>query len=403
MAQFLTTSMQFLLIFLLSIFHFLPSYAEGFKEKRTRYIDFQLYGSTFFEQNSRTVNAVQKRNTQVWTNSNLDIDFNFTENFGVATQTSILNRVNGMQRTYATIDYINSQQSSAFLSNTGLTQRVLAFHVHKEDTSVLFGKIHPRAGILTNIRPDSIDFPWAGAYGFVMNGGYMNSNKVGLEFRTQINLAPYSSQTFEVAIFKNDRSKLNNSTLANNNLSGYSMPHLNNLTSEREAGKATSFSLLFVNEADLIGEQNFLYSIYFRKQGVESGNAKLADENTVITSGQYSFLSGESGKFGVLGNVAYISNAHGVKSLREQYYTASAFIEIDSFNVALIYHKFNMNGNSDLGISSLGLSQAQMSLGYKFTRGYRVDVAYRTLKDTKTKNKSDGVSIVMQYSIGTKR
>ncbi len=377
------------------------------------YIDFQIYGMTIAEGDSLDQSSsTSKYKNIAYTFTNVDLDFNFNKNISLITQTSVQNRKNGFARPYALIDYTNGNNDIGLLfDNTGVTSRVLALNLHNKNTSLIIGKIRPRAGVANGTNSEIIKEDWYGVYGAMLNGGYANTNKIGMQFNTSFAIVPYSRQHLEIAAFKNDTTALNDPALSSIGTFGYSMPRsVQGIISTREAGNTfapSSFSILAINESELIDKQNISYSIYYRKQDINKQNGSfLAPENTIAASAQYE-KSYEDAKLGAFGNVAVVSNAFGISDLEEKYYTAAAYVDIDNFTIAFVYNLYTMNGLSNVGgngknIQAEQLSQTQISFGYRLSKALKVDVAYRQLTDGKTDKATQGVGLGLKYNIGTK-
>lgn len=379
------------------------------------YIDFQVYGTTIVQGDSVDQSTTSSAYSNIaYTNTNVDIDFNFNKNISALTQTSIQNRENGFARPYALIDYANGNNTiGTFFSGTSPTVRTLALNLHNKDTSLTVGKIRPRAGVANGVNDITINEDWYGLYGMMLNGGYMNSSKVGAQFRTEVMLIPHSRQAIEVALFKNDTSGLNKPAFGKLGVFGYNLPQtLNGVISQNEAGNTfapSSFSVLVENMSELIDNQTITYSGYYRKQDVDKQNGDfLSPEITVAGSAKYEKVV-ENATLGLFGNIASVSNAFGVDGVSEKYYTISAYTNVDNFVIAFVYNLYTMNDTANLNVNgvskSIGgaqLSQTQISFGYKFNNKYKFDIAYRQLSDEKTQKTSQGVGAGLRYNIGTK-
>ncbi len=380
-----------------------------------KYIDFQVYGTTIFQgDNIDQSSASSSYKNIAYTFTNVDIDFNFSKNLSIVTQTSIQNRKNGFSRPYAMTDYTNNNNTiGTFFTDTSLTSRMIALQLHNKKTSLTIGKIRPRAGIANGVHSQIITEDWYGIYGAMMDGGYTNTNKIGAEFHTEFSLIPHSTQTLEIALFKNDTTALDDAAFGTQGVYGYTLPRsLDGIIAKREAGNTfapSSFSILATNESELIGDQKISYSGYYRKQDVDKQSGDyLAPETTIAASLKYE-KTADNITFGLFGNVASVSNVFGVKDLSEKYYTASAYTNIDNFVIAFAYNIYSMNDVSSININGVNksiagaqLSQSQISFGYKFNKAYKFDIAYRQLTDGKSQKSAQGVGVGLRYNIGTR-
>jgi|GEM_PF-5413086 len=379
------------------------------------YIDFQVYGTTIVQSDSVNQSASSSTYKNVaYTFTNVDIDFNFNKNVSFLTQTSIQNRKNGFARQYAMIDYANGDSTiGTFFTDTSLTSRMMAFHLHNKKTSLTIGKIRPRAGIANGNNAQIMQEDWYGIYGAMINGGYTNTNKIGAQFNTEFSIVPHSKQTLEIALFKNDTTHLNDSAFGAQGIYGYTLPQsLNGIISQRQAGNTfapSSFSILATNESELIDDQTISYSGYYRKQDVDKQSGDfLAPETTIAVSGKYEKVV-DNATLGLFANIASVSNAFGVRDVSEKYYTFAAYTNVDSFVIAFVYNMYTMSDVSNININGVNksiaenqLSQSQISFGYKFNKAYKFDIAYRQLTDDKTQKSAQGIGVGLRYSIGTK-
>jgi hypothetical protein len=372
-------------------------------EEHKKYIDFQVQGLTVGENNQLSNN----NSGMLWTSTNIDIDFNFNKYFSLATVTSLSNRYNGFTRPHALREYVNGGPAVGTLfDNHGLTSRTLALSVHNENTELMVGKIRPNVAIGNDVNASLFNNDWHGLYGMMMNGGYTNSNKIGLQLHADVQMFRNSKQQFDIALFKNDTTNMNDSIFANSRTFGYSMPkELGSVLNKRIAGDTNlpaSFSVFFINKATLPNGNNLNYSLTFRRQAVDKTSASFVkDESTYITSAQYEKQT-EMSTVGVFGEVAVIQNAYGIASLKEYYLTTSAYFSFDHFTTAFVYNLYKMTGVQSLNIINTNLSQSQISFGYKINPQYRIDIGYKQIKDGITGKSGQGAGLGFYYNLGTK-
>ncbi|MDA0617544.1 MAG: hypothetical protein O3A66_02355, partial [Proteobacteria bacterium] len=291
-----------------------------------------------------------------------------------------------------------------FFENHGLTSRVLALSFHNDNTELLIGKIRPNVGIGNDIT-SGFNNDWSGLYGTMLPGGYTNSNKIGLQLHADVQMFKYSKQIFEIALFKSDTTKMNDAVFTDTRTFGHSSPYeLRNFLSKRIAGDTklpASFSVLFINKVDLPNGNTLNYAVTYRKQAVDSQLSFAKDENTYLTSAQYEKAI-ETSTLGAFSEFGTITNAHGVRGIREYYFTASGYFSFDKFTTALIYNTYRMNGHGGFGISKVNFSQNQISFGYRFSPNYKVNIAYRSIKDGQSGKSGQGGGIGFSYNFGTK-
>jgi hypothetical protein len=372
-------------------------------EKHRKYIDFQVQGLTVVENHQLSNN----NSGMLWTATNVDIDFNFNEYFSLATVTSLSNRNNGLTSQHALREYINGEQFiGTFFDKHGLTSRTLALSIHNENTELTAGKIRPSIAVGNDVDANLFNNDWHGLYGVMMNGGYTNSNKIGLQLHADVQMFRNSKQQFDIALFKNDTTKMDDSIFANTRTFGYSMPkELEGVLNKRIAGTTqlpASFSVFFINKATLPNGNNLNYSLTFRRQAVDKTYASFVkDESTFITSAQYEKQT-EISTVGVFGEIALIQNAYGIVELKELYLTTSAYFSFDHFTTAFVHNFYKMTGVQSLNIAKANLSQSQISFGYKFNPQYRVDIGYRQIKDGITGRSGQGAGLGFYYNFGTK-
>jgi len=169
----------------------------------------------------------------------------------------------------------------------------------------------------------------------------------------------------------------------------------------------SSFSILGINDSELLDNQKLSYSLYYRKNDINKTQHTFLQPETT-TSGSISYTRQyEAIKLGGFANIALVDNSYGLSGLNENYYTASAYVDIDSFIIVYAYNLYKMNGsenfaNTGNGIPSQTLSQNQISFGYRFNNAYKIDIAYRQIKDEKTNKNAQGVGLGIKYNIGTK-
>lgn len=370
-------------------------------DEHKNYIDFQIRGITVAE-NQQSSNY---NNGILWTSTNFEVDFNFNKYFAIETVTSLSNRYNGLTRPHAIREQLNGgREMQMFFDNHGLTSRVLALSFHNDNTEFLIGKIRPDVGI-GNDMISGFNNDWSGLYGTMIPSAYTNSNKIGLQLHADVQMFKYSKQMFEISLFKNDTTKMNDAVFADTQTFGHSAPYeLRNFLTKRIAGDTTlpaSFSILFVNKVDLPSGNNLNYALTFRKQAVDSQYSFAKDENTYLTSAQYEKKI-EASTLGVFSEIGTISNAHGVRGLREYYFTASGYFAFEKFTVALVYNTYKLNGHGGFGIPKVTFSQNQVSFGYKFTPAYKVNIAYRSIKDGQSGKSGQGAGIGFSYDFGTR-
>ncbi|MFT4967775.1 MAG: hypothetical protein ACI9CD_000788 [Candidatus Deianiraeaceae bacterium] len=371
--------------------------------ERTRYIDANVQGFTIAEsiQNPDYAQAV------LWSNTSFDLDFHFNKHISIDTKTDFLNRVNGFTRQHARQSNLNgSNDVKTFFNNHGLTSRVLALNIHEENAELLVGKIRPSAAVGSSLRSkwNVFNRDWAGVYGTSMNGGYTNTNKVGLEFHSYFEMFRDSKQVFEIAFFKNNTTDMNDSAFSNNEALGFLIPtKLQNILHKPIAGDTSlpsSLSVLFIGQNQLVSGNIFNYSAYYRKQSVDHKvHALGANENTYIGSMQYERHAGAS-LIGTFLEIGYVGNAYGLHRLKEMYSTISGYYSVDKFTTALVYNYYTMRGGESIGINNTSLIQSQFSFGYKLNPQYRIDIAYRQVRDRKSGNAGQGLGLSVFYNIG---
>ncbi len=372
-------------------------------EEHKKYIDFQVRGLTIAENHQSSNN----NSGMLWTSTNVDIDFNFNKYFSLETVTSLSNRYNGFTRPHALREYINGgPEISTFFDNHGLTSRTLALSIHNDNTELMAGKIRPNIAIGNDVDANLFNNDWHGLYGVMMNGGYTNSNKIGLQLHSDVQMFRNSKQQFDIALFKNDTTKMDDAVFANRRTFGHSMPkELGTVLNKRVAGDTdlpASFSVFFINKTKLPNGNNLNYSITLRRQAVDETYASFVkDESTYITSAQYEKQT-EISTVGVFGEIALIQNAYGIVELKELYLTTSAYFSFDRFTTAFVYNLYKMTGVQSLNIAKTNLSQSQISFGYKFNPQYRIDIGYRQIKDGITGKNGQGAGLGFYYNFGTK-
>lgn len=387
-------------IVLLFCFFSFKSYSQ-----HTRYIDFQIAGINTGENYS-----IENENRGiVWGSSNVLIDFNFTEKLAIATNTTFSNRIAGFHL-HAMRHLVNTtSEFSSFYEDTFLASQVFAFAIRNNKTQFLVGKIRPSVSVGSSISPYLFNDEWRGAYGTFMNGAYANSNKIGAQLSSQLDLTPNSKQVFEVAFFKNDTTSTDNTIPSKKQTFGHSIPiELRNpLGGKRVAGTTSmpaSFSLLFVNKLYKdYSNSNVLTSVFFRHQAVDTYafQKNIADENSYFIAQQYE-KSVDNMVVGFFGEYGIINNAYGLQKRNEKFHTASVYTSFDSFILALVHNKYNASGANDLNIENTSMIQTQFSLGYKFSKALRVDVGFRKIQDKITNKSANGSGIVVFYNFGTK-